>query len=260
MTLSIRQSSRAPHGLAFIAALLAGSAIVRPALAQDATTLPEINATTSSAPAATAASGVPAAGNATSSGPESGPPPIGIVGAQQQSLRRKTSRAHRTRPSKSSPVRPAQLTNTYGAVNAREAWSTCAFRRICNAEHAFLVNGRINDLISRRRSVDDPLQSIERTKSPRHPARCSTATMPSARHQYRDQDGAGGSKCRPHRRRRRFVWPARRQYFLRHEQRPVVVVDVRKRRSFGRLPRQQQARAAERRRRNSLRRAGPHRV
>ncbi len=172
MTLSIRQSSRAPHGLAFIAALLAGSAIVRPALAQDATTLPEINVNSTriiGTGGNSGASGVPAAGNATSSGTGTPTVPagIGIVGASTTVITKEDiARApNQTIQEIIASAPGVQLTNTYGAVNgAGSVVDVRGFGAFATPNTLFLVNGRrINDLDQQGVDLSTiPLQSIER--------------------------------------------------------------------------------------------------
>lgn len=164
MTLIIRNSSRAPLGLACFAALLVGSAITRPALAQD-TTLREINVNATRLSNTGGNAG--GSGVASGTGNAGGGPNIGIVGASTTVI---TSEDIARAPNQTiqdvlANVPGVQLTNLFGAVNGSgSVVDVRGFGAFASSNTLILINGRrINE--SDLQGVDlstIPVQSISR--------------------------------------------------------------------------------------------------
>ncbi len=169
MTLSIRQTtSRALLGLAFIAT---GSAIARPALAQNATALPEISVNSTrliGTGGNGATSGVPATGPATSTGSgTSTAANIDIVGASTTVITKDDiARApNQTIQEIIASAPGVQLTNLYGAVNGTgSVVDVRGFGAFASSNTLILVNGRrLNEADLQGVDLSTiPIQSIER--------------------------------------------------------------------------------------------------
>lgn len=164
MTLFIRPTSRAPLGLAIIAAFLAGSVVIRPALAQDAN-LPEINvnATRLGNTGGNAGGGViTSTGNAVAATPN-----IGIVGASTTVI---TSEDIARTPNQTiqeiiASAPGVQLTTLYGAVNGTgSVVDLRGFGAFASSNTLFLINGRrLNEADLQGVDLSTiPIQSIER--------------------------------------------------------------------------------------------------
>ena len=165
MTLFIRPTSRAPLGLAVIAALLTGSAITRPALAQDAN-LPEINvnATRLSNTGSNTGGSVVATGTGNMA---VATPNIGIVGASTTVITKEDiARApNQTIQEIIASAPGVQLTTLYGAVNGTgSVVDLRGFGAFASSNTLFLINGRrLNEADLQGVDLSTiPIQSIER--------------------------------------------------------------------------------------------------
>jgi iron complex outermembrane receptor protein len=153
-------------GRAFIAALLAGSAIARPALAQDAS-LPEINVNATRLSNTGGSTGAGTAATGTGNADAGAAPNIGIVGASTTVIT-KEDIAHAPNQTIQEIIASApgvQLTNLYGAVNGTgSVVDVRGFGAFASANTLILLNGRrLNDADLQGVDLSTiPIQSIER--------------------------------------------------------------------------------------------------